>query len=336
MKTLFPAIIILACSLSVSAFSEREVVVHNNVAQIRLGGTLVEPDRQIKGALVLASGSGQQNRDEEILGHRPFKKIAEFLGECGYAVLRLDDRGIGASGGEFKGSTNTDFVTDISAAISFVDSIYKGNVPVGVLGHSEGGTTAIKIGAHNSLCRFIITLAAPAWSGDSIVMSQTRAIAVGQTGRWDAEPIQRRILDYAKGNLSEAIARPLIIQTLAEQVGTEAAKLPQVQEQFVAAANTMLSPWYREFMRYDPENDIKSVNVPWLALNGSKDVQVVIANLATIRVLNANAKTVELKDHNHLFQHCTSGLIDEYALLPEDISDETLTIISNWLDANCK
>lgn len=311
-------------------------MVYNKDAGITLGGTLVVPQDRPKAALVMATGSGQQNRDEEILGHRPFKRIAEYLGERGYAVLRLDDRGIGASGGEFKGSTNADFVTDISAAVAYVDSLYKGCVPVGVLGHSEGGTTAIKIGAHNSLCRFIITLAAPAWPGDSIVMSQTRAIAVGQTGRWDAEPIQRRILDYAKGNLSVAIAQSMIIQTLAEQVGPEAAKLPQVQEQFVAAANVMLSPWYREFMRYNPEKDIKAVNIPWLALNGSKDVQVVVENLATIRELNTNVTTVVLKDHNHLFQHCTSGLTDEYASLPEDISEETLTIISEWLDANCK
>lgn len=335
MRALFLPLFTAYC-LSAAAFSEREFKVYNSEAGIELGGTLVEPEGTAKAALVLASGSGQQNRDEEVLGHRPFKRIAEYLGERGYAVLRLDDRGIGASGGEFQGSTNTDFVSDISAAIACVDSIYHGNVPVGVLGHSEGGTTAIKLGAHNPLCRFIITLAAPAWSGDSIIMSQTRAIAVGQTGRWDAEPIQRRILDYANSTLPATIARPLIIQTLAEQVGMEAAKLPQVQEQFAAAANVMLSPWYREFLRYNPENDIKAINIPWLALNGTKDVQVVVANLATIRELNTNAKTVELSNHNHLFQRCTTGLVDEYATLPEDISDETLATIAEWLDTQYK
>ena len=119
--------------------------------------------------LVLASGSGQQNRDEEILGHKPFKRIAESLAERGYAVLRMDDRGIGVSEGKFDGAVNADFVSDIRAAVAFTDSLYPG-VPKGVLGHSEGGTVAVRTAVADPLCSFIITLAAPAWQGDSIIM----------------------------------------------------------------------------------------------------------------------------------------------------------------------
>lgn len=335
MKIVRYLFLIAAACIAVTARSaEREVTVPNNDAGITLGGTLSLPeDDAPRAVLVLASGSGQQNRDEEIMGHRPFKRIADYLAGRGYAVLRMDDRGIGASGGKFAGAVNDDFVSDIRSAIAFVDSVLPG-VPKGVLGHSEGGTTAVKTAIADHRCSFIVTLAAPAWPGDSIIMSQTRAIATAMTGRWDKEDLQRRLLETAAGPLPTFLASNEIIRLLAEDIGPDVAALPQAKAQLAAAAQAMTSPWYRDMLRYDPSGDIAAVDVPWLALNGSLDMQVLPGNLDTIGKLNAKVCTKLLDRHNHLFQVAQTGLVSEYAAIPEDISDETLTTIADWLDQN--
>ena len=334
MKRLILTLLIALHVLAVKAYTSREIMVSNPSAAISLGATLTAPESAPKAVLVLASGSGQQNRDEEILGHKPFKAIAEYLAERGYAVLRMDDRGMGESGGVFQGAVNDDFVSDVAAAVSLMDSIYPG-VPTGVLGHSEGGTTAIKTAVSNPKCKFIITLAAPSWAGDSIIMSQIRALAVGSTGAWekDKESLQRRLLDMAKGPLTSTIVRTMIITSLGEQVGRELAALPEVQAQLSASADAMVSPWYRDMLRYNPAADIAAVNVPWLALNGDKDMQVLPDNLTTIAELNPAVDVRLINGHNHLFLQCQTGMVQEYSSLPGDISEKTLQIIAEWLDS---
>lgn len=332
---LLAAIIVLACAnvcMADGNTEERDVTVFNKRDGICLAGTLSYPaSGKPRAAIVLASGSGQQDRDETIMGHRPFRTIAEGLSSKGYAVLRMDDRGIGGSGGDFSESTTDDFVTDISAAVCYLDSCLGGSVPVGVLGHSEGGTVAVKTAVTNGLCRFIVTLAGPAWSGDSIIMSQARAIATAMTGRWDNEASQRRLLDIVKSDMPGYMANAQLALEIGREYG-EGATIPQVKEQIGNAAALMTSPWYRAMVRYNPEDDIRRVAVPWLALNGSKDLQVLPGNLETIRELNPKATTVELEGHNHMFQKCVTGLMQEYATLQGDISDETIDAIVSWLD----
>ncbi len=313
------------------AYTEREVAIVNPLAHISLAGTLTIPDQAPKAILILATGSGQQDRDEEIMGHRPFKAIAEHLGSKGYAVLRLDDRGAGKSEGNFAKATADDFMSDINAAICYVDTAFAG-FPKGVLGHSEGGSTAIRCADR---CNFIITLAAPAWQGDSIIMSQARALAVGTLGKWDNEALQRKILDIAKGQLPSAIAKAMIVTELANSLGN-AAYMPEVKQQLNAQADIMVSKWYRQMLRYNPEDDIKAVAVPWLALNGDHDTQVLPDNLSTIAKLSSTTETVTLPAHNHLFLECSTGLVTEYQSLTGDISDLTLQTIANWLDNQFK
>lgn len=331
------AFLIMLSSLSASsaAFSEREVSVANNRDGVTLAGTLTAPDTIVpRAAIVLASGSGSQNRDEEILGHRPFKVLAEYLSSRGYAVLRFDDRGIGGSTGNAQQSTTDDSARDLSAAISMLDSIY-GGTPKGIIGHSEGGITAVKCANTDSSCHFIVTLAAPAWSGDSIVMSQTRAIAVALTGRWDGEATQRRALDIVKSPTADFIAKTLLRNELVGQLG-DAANIPQAAKQVNQAVELMLSPAYRSMIRYNPKDDMSRVAVPWLALNGSRDTQVLPGNLKTIKDYNHKADTVLIEGHNHLFQPCTTGLANEYAIIASDISVETLETIAAWLDKTIK
>lgn len=307
------------------AFNEKKCIVKNSHDGVELAGTLSTPDNIPRAALVLITGSGQQNRDEEVFGHKPFKCIAERLSDDGFAVLRLDDRGIGGSGGDFTAATMDDFVKDAEAALLFLREEYPG-LSVGSLGHSEGGSVVIRLAAGNK-SDFIISLAAPAWAGDSMIMSQSRALAMTLTGEWKAESSQRKLLDIAKGDLPDFVARPLLVSALADIHGN----IPAVADNINAVADVMLSPHYRGLLRYNPTADIKAVKVPWLALNGSKDLQVLEGNLKTIDELCPSAETVLMNSHNHLFQHCSVGLPQEYAEIQEDISQETLDIISSWL-----
>lgn len=317
-------------SLGAAGFTERDVTVANDAAGIALAGTLTEPcDGELRGAVVLATGSGAQDRDETIFGHKPFKVIAEHLSSAGYAVLRMDDRGVGESGGDFKTAVTDDFVSDIRSGLRYLDSCYV-DLPTGVIGHSEGGTIAIKCAVADKNCDFIVTLAAPAWAGDSIIMSQSRALAVALTGKWDAETRQRRLLDIAKSYQPDFQARIALFAAMSEMTG-EAAQLPAVKTQISQQIDALLSPWYRAMLRYDPADDISRVTVPWLALNGTLDCQVLPGNLDTIAMLNPAAETMLLPGLNHLFQTCTTGLPMEYQSLTEPISPALLSALTRWL-----
>lgn len=314
-------------------FSAKEIDVKAKDGLV-MGATLTYPAKgKCKAVLVLATGSGIQNRDEEIMGKKPFKTLAEFLSSHGFAVLRIDDRGF-ANPEDAKLATFDTYTGDVASAVSLVDSLYPA-IPVGIIGHSCGGSYAIRLAARHSGVDFIITLAAPAWSGDSLVMSQSRAIATQLTGRWDAEPLQRRIMDIVKSAEPDSIAGALITTAFYETVG-EAAKLPLAQRQIQQQVAGVLSPWYRSMLRYHPAEDIASVKVPFLALNGSKDMQVLPLNLSTIKELNPKAETRLMENHNHLFQPCQTGMMQEYAVLPGDFSDSTLQIILEWLNKTVK
>lgn len=324
--------VLLVCLLAItSAFAqpyEQEVRVTNHSAGIVLAGTLTTPPSP-KAVCVLATGSGAQDRDETLLGHKPFKVLADSLADRGYAVLRMDDRGTGSSGGSFSGATVDDFVTDIAAGVGYVDSLFR-DIQICVIGHSEGGGIAIRLGASDKRVDMIVTLAAPAWRGDSVIMSQCREMAVRMLGHWDGEALQRQLLDIAMSDASESSVRmslQYLLMTLPE------ASIPQVREQLMASAAQMSTPYYRQMLRYDPIPDIEKVKCPWLALNGDRDVQVLCANLDTIATHAPQADTVTMVGHNHLFQHSTTGMPDEYASLHEDISIETLNTIISWLDA---
>lgn len=331
-------ILFAAIALSGSA-EEREVTVKNPKDGITLAGTLSAPSSSPKAAILLASGSGPQNRDEEIMGLKPFKVLSDSLTAAGYAVLRMDDRGTAGSGGDFQAATATDFIGDICASLSFLDSCYT-SIPKGIIGHSEGGQLAIRIAAQakndstslSSSPDFIITLAAPSWRGDSLIMSQARALSTAMTGSWPGEAMQREILDIAQGPLPTSIASPLVYAIISKELG-EAAQLPQVSKQINTQVSAVLSPYYREMLRYDPEDDIKAVDIPWLALNGDKDLQVLPDNLKTIAGQNPSASVVLLPGLNHLFQRASSRLPAEYPSAGQSPASGVTSAIITWLDS---
>lgn len=314
----------------VSPLDADNAIIYNKRDSARLVGTWLMPeDANPKAALILATGSGLQDRDETMLNHRPFRAIAERLSKEGYAVLRLDDRGVGKSTGDIINATTNTLTGDIAAALEWIDSVAP-NVKRGVLGHSEGGLIAINL-AQNPKCDFIITLAAPSFPGDSIILSQGRAVTTAMVGKYEAEPIQKKILSIAKSDIPHEEAKAGITALLAEQLG-EQFNMPIVKKQVDIQVETVLTPWYREFLRTDPAEAIRAVNKRWLALNGEKDFQVLPQNLAHIKELNYNAECMILPGHNHLFLECATGLPQEYTMLKGDISEETLNMIVNWLN----
>ncbi|MDE6007736.1 MAG: alpha/beta hydrolase [Muribaculaceae bacterium] len=296
---------------SLSFLDADNAVVINKTDSAALVGTWLMPENATpKAAIVLATGSGLQDRDETVLNHRPFRAIAERLSKEGYAVLRLDDRGVGKSSGDVVNATTATLTGDIAAGLEWMDSVAP-NIKKGVLGHSEGGLIAVNL-AQNPKCDFIITLATPSYPGDSIILQQARAVTTAMMGRFEGEPMQKKLLS--------------------DQLG-EQFNLPIVKKQVELQVETLLSPWYREFLRTDPTEAIRAVNKRWLALNGEKDYQVLAKNLAHIKEINYNAECMILPEHNHLFLECSTGLPQEYALLKGDISEETLKLIVDWLNS---
>jgi pimeloyl-ACP methyl ester carboxylesterase len=270
---------------------QTELVKFTNAnAGATLAGTLTVPDGA-KCVLLMVTGSGSQNRDEELFEHKHFAVIADRLARQGIATLRYDDRGYGESvGGEVMNATTKDFADDAAAGIEWLRRSGRFQ-QVGILGHSEGGSIAFMLGAQG-LVDFIVSLAGPTVQGDSILLEQNRALF--------GERVAELTIDHIRNN-------------------------PQIQQ----------VPWYQFFVNYNPQTDIAKISCPVMAINGEKDVQVMSGMCldALRRVLPANEHHL-IKSYpglNHLFQHCETGMPDEYEGIEETISEEVINDIISWL-----
>ncbi len=315
-----------------------------------LAGTLTLPrDIEPKAAVILVSGSGPQNRDEALLGHKPFLVLADRLTRRGIAVLRYDDRGVEGSTGDFSTATTADFADDAAAAIGFLRK-QKGmtGVKTGVIGHSEGGMIGPMVAAdHPALTDFIVLLAGPGVPLDSLMVTQTIDIgaAEGQPEAATQASVQslRRTMAYLVANpgASEAEIKAgihrIYVAELAAAPEEERAKVSDVEAYVEGKSRMLTGPWFRYFMAFDPAQYLARVESPVLALNGSLDVQVAATeNLAGIqRVLakagNAHVTVVERPGLNHLFQPTTTGRASEYATIETTFDEATLRIIGDWI-----
>ena len=280
-------------------YKTEEVTFRNEADGATLSGTLTWPvgyNKNQKPVMVLfVSGSGQQNRDEEVMNHKPFLVIADYLARQGIATLRYDDRATGKSvGGDVKNATTADFSRDALAGIDFLRS-KKAFSKVGILGHSEGGSIAFMLGSQKKV-DFIVSLAGPTVKGDTLLAAQSN-----------------RILSLS---------------------GQPATMTVEKYRQTVA---TMNQPWLNWFNDYDPTNDIRQIRCPIFALNGDRDCQVISTLcLPALRRLLQPSKKHLIKEYpslNHLFQHCTTGLPDEYSQIEETISPEVLQDIAQWINS---
>lgn len=287
-------------------------------------GTLTLPEGMTAQTpvVLMVTGSGQQNRDEELFDHKPFAVIADYLARNGIASLRYDDRGLGDTSVRFYDYTTADFKRDAEAALTLLRGRFS---RVGVLGHSEGGTIALMLAAERKP-DFIVSMAGMAISGKETILSQNRYQM--RTAR-----IPDEIAEKAVGILSQVfdkVAAGEDVRSLLQDKTLPPTFIPVIER----ATKQMSTPYIRHFMTIDVQPLLPSVVCPVLALNGTLDMQVDSKrNLEAIRsgLTGSKHEAVEYERMNHLFQHCKTGSMTEYSEIEETIAPEVLGKIVSWI-----
>lgn len=326
-------------------YHERDASIVNEKAGITLHGTLTLPfGKGPYACAVLISGSGPQNRDEELLGHRPFFVLSDYLTRQGLAVLRIDDRGTAESEGDFSKATSMDFATDVIASMKWLTTQKEIDpLRIGLIGHSEGGMIAPMVAAMQPTPApaFIISLAGTGVKGQDVLLKQNHDILLAQgSGREEAErrvALLARVIDALVHEQDSTLRSGAVYEYIDSQIGHMSEQLPNFQEVRKQQAESLLMPWMPFFLAYDPSKDWRKVTCPVLAMNGEKDLQVNASdNLRAISAAldsgnNTNYTTLVLPGVNHLFQHCSTGVPDEYGQLEETFAPEALEYMVSWI-----
>ena len=325
-------------------YEEREVSIVNDADGVTLSGTLTIPENLSKVPVaILISGSGPQDRNEELLGHKPFLVISDFLTRNGIAVLRYDDRGVGKSTGDFKSATSFDFARDAESALEYLKSVEEIDTKrIGYIGHSEGGLIAPMIAARNKNVNFIVMLAGPGIRGAELLLKQIELIQrVGGSSEQEIEEViksNKKVFDIVVNNIEENELEAKLRDYLAESYQNSSENQDKTEEEFIdERMKTVVSPWFKTFLRYDPAESLTKVKCRVFAVNGEKDLQVPAAeNIKAIEkhLSQAKNKHFETKIYaglNHLFQHTKTGSPEEYATIEETFSTEVLQDIVDWL-----
>ncbi len=328
-------------------YGEIEVRYPNPEAGIELAGTLTVPEGEGPfPAVLLISGSGAQDRNEELMGHKPFLVLADYLTRRGIAVLRVDDRGVGESTGNFATATTLDFTSDVLAGVEFLKTRPEIDAArIGLIGHSEGGLVAPLAARASSDVSFIVLMAGPGVNGEEIAYLQSdlllEAAGMPQAVKDEQRAVQEALFAIAKTEEDpEKAAEEMKALLLAPYAGLseeELAALGDVETAALVQIQQILSPWYKFFMVHDPLPVLREVKCPVLAINGSKDMQVpadpnlVLIEKALKEGGNENYTVLELPGLNHLFQTAETGLPDEYYYIEETMSPAALEVIGDWL-----
>lgn len=308
---------------------------------VRLAATLTLPEGEGPfPAAVLITGSGPQDRDQTLFGHKPFLVLADHLTRSGVAVLRYDDRGVGGSSGDFASATTADFASDASAAVAYLRT--RADVgPVGLIGHSEGGLVAPMAAATppwEGGPDYLVLLAAPGTDMVRLLVAQNRLLAISQGA--SAEDVERRApvlerLMRAVADAPDEQSARRAVESLLTADALRALEATEAQRPFVAAS--LARPWMRQLLATDPADHLRPVRVPVLALNGSLDRQVPAdANLPAIEAALTRAPevfTLELEGLNHLFQPAATGGIGEYQDIETTFDPGALEAIGGWITA---
>lgn len=333
-------------------YREEEVAIATDSAGVTLAGTLTLP--RAPGphpAVVLITGSGPQDRDEAIMGHRPFLVLADHLTRQGIAVLRCDDRGFGRSSGRFDLATHLDFVEDTLAQMAFLRSRKEIDPRrIGLIGHSEGGIVAPLAAVRMPETAFIVLLAGVGVPTEDLLVRQgadlSRALGAGEDAIARNAELQRVMFRMVREEKDPAVLKRRLREAAREHMASltpaEKAALQLSDDMLEAQLSMVISPWFRGLLGYDPRPTLKAVKCPVLALNGEKDLQVSAKeNLGAIRESlsaggNSAFKALELPGLNHLFQTCQTGTIAEYSRIDETFNPRALTEISNWILTTAK
>ncbi|PSL49589.1 hypothetical protein CLV51_101923 [Chitinophaga niastensis] len=326
-----------------------DVTFTNTDKSITYGGTLTTPEagKNFPVALLI-SGSGAQNRNSEIFGHKPFLLIADYLTRHGIAVLRVDDRGVGQTTGHYQGSTIADFTKDAAAAVAYLKTRKDIINPkkIGLIGHSEGGAIAPTLVAGDKDIAFMVLLAGPGVNGKNVMLAQNKAIA----SAIDSNSVNAYLELYGKitdlvlatdttGLYTRTIkmGEQWLKQQTPQTLSTLGITAENISRQTLVLAYAMSNPEIKSVLAYDPLPVLSNVKCPVLALNGSKDVQIVASlNLPGIKKIltesgNKDVTTIELPGLNHLFQTAGTGMPSEYKTITETFSPKALEQISSWI-----
>jgi pimeloyl-ACP methyl ester carboxylesterase len=322
-------------------YDEEEVGYENKRDGVKLAGTLTLP--RSKGpfpAALLITGSGPQDRNESLLGHKPFLALADYLTRQGIAVLRVDDRGVGGSTGSVANSTSEDFAADVMAGIEFLKARKEINPKqIGLIGHSEGGLIAPMVAAQNGDVAFIVLMAGTGLTGEEILYLQGELIM--KAGGASAEQLAKQratqeiMFKVLKEEKDPATTEKRLHEELSKSLTEEEKK--KSGQTIAVQIKQVNTPWFRYFLTLDPRPALRKVKCPVLALNGENDLQVPAnENLREIEAAlkaggNKDVTVVRLPKLNHLFQTSETGSPNEYAKIEETIAPVALKTIGDWI-----
>lgn len=329
-------------------YQQEEVKFENPKGGHHLAGTLtIPPGGKFEEVVVLISGSGPQDRNEELLGHKPFLVLSDHFTKRGIAVLRYDDRGVAKSTGIFKGSTSKDFADDASAAVYFLKKRKDmAGKKIGLCGHSEGGMIAPMVASENNDVDFIVLLAGPGIKIPELMLLQTDKISEAEGVDLDLRKANAKITNqvfnymYDHSEMSKDDLRKGLTDILTEgfEILPAEETKGESKEKFIEdQLEMMLDDWFLYFIQFDPNDYLSKVKCPVLAINGELDLQVTSEeNLEGIKnslakAGNKNVTIKEFKGLNHLFQKTETGAPSEYAKLEETFNKETMKFVSDWI-----
>ncbi len=326
------------------SYAAEEVRFDNPKAQITFGGTLTKPKQGGPfPAIVLLSGSGAQDRDETIFGHKPFWVLADHLTRNGIAVLRFDDRGVGDSGGDQKKTTMLDHAEDALAAVRYLkDRKDIDPKKIGLIGHSEGALLAALAAEQSNDVALIVMLAGNAIPGDELLYLQAGAIleasGVDEKTREKNRAVQKAFIDLVRKKESPAKIEEAFARWLAEQLQEVPEDAKEAAEaQLRAEFRKVQTPWMRHFIDFDPQTTLRKIACPVLVLIGELDRQVPPdpnlqeARQALLAGGNTDVTVKELPKLNHLFQTAKTGTPQEYRKIEETFAPAALKEITTWI-----
>ncbi len=338
-------------------YKSEDITYTNENASLEFGATItIPPGKGPFPAAIMITGSGPQNRDEEIMGHKPFAVIADYLTRMGFVILRTDDRGVGESTGNFREATSADFALDAEAGIRYLLSRPEVNKKkIGIIGHSEGGMIAPMVASGRNDIAFVVLMAAPGIPIRELMTEQNTAIlksaGLGEKSVSAYSKLYAEMLNKVMASSDSAkVIQDLYQSAVAWADTTDAETVKELEldqdvkkrELASAIGGAMISPWFRYFLSYDPAPNLRKLRTSVLAINGARDIQVVSSsNLAGISsaLRKSKSKNVEIKELpglNHLFQRCSDCTVIEYSRLEETISPDALKLIGDWLEKNVK
>lgn len=311
----------------------------NTTDSITLSGTLTYPvdykSTKKYPIVVFISGSGLQNRNEEIFEHKPFFVLADYLAKKGIASLRYDDRGFGSSTSNGKEATTYDFARDAICAIDYLKSRHLFNC-IGIIGHSEGGSIAFLIASKNKT-DFIVSLAGMAMDGITLLTQQNRNILSLSNPYQNEAESYAQCIEFINKKIVEGISdRSELTHQLETYLQQKHSNLSaQLKNNLYNSTKLLESEWYKTFLQLSPIEWIRETKCPVLAMNGTLDFQVNAKD--NLQIIKANLPATTKKEIkaldglNHLFQHAKTGSPEEYVTIEETFSPEAMEIIAKWI-----